>query len=434
MTEDRINIKDTPALARAYLINVAETINSILIPGLEGQARDRAFDCLRTLSRVAAQMKPAIPHEPSEDTIEAAWREGAAYKNFNLEAAALLQQFTAAQAGLSRAFDFAALERFLRAHPLGGPDLRIVEAKMLAGGRSKVTVAVAQEGALNLPRDLIIRQDWSESAVGRSVIAEYELLQALHDRGIKVPRPLLMSTEKAQGITPYIVVTRSSGKPYGDSPRVLPPSEQPLLELAAEIGRVHALDTDAFAGFAGITERDNTPEQLRASLAVYRSTIARLGYPHSHLIGAVLGWLEKNVERAAGGPKSIVHGDLGVHNSLYENGELRVILDWELSHIGSPAYDLGYLRNAVTDDAMWARFMAAYSAAGGPHVAPFLVDFYHLFVGVWFYQLFLQSKAALSTGVLHDITIVAATADILPPAMEGLARSFKRAVETYGFG
>jgi hypothetical protein len=46
--------------------------------------------------------------------------------------------------------------------------------------------------------------------------------------------------------------------------------------------------------------------------------------------------------------------------------------------------------------------------------------------------LFLQSKAALSAGVLHDITIVAATADILPPAMEGLARSFKRSVETYG--
>ncbi|MET0660382.1 MAG: phosphotransferase [Steroidobacteraceae bacterium] len=418
----------TPQLTRAYLIQVAEAIQR-LMPHLAAAGHGPAEDFLRVLSRIATQMgleaSDGGAGTPSIEGDDAA-SEGKAFCEFNALSRTLLSEVLAASSGAVRPFDAPLLERFLQDHPLGGPQLRIEDARMLAGGRSKITALVTQTGARDLPHEMIFRQDWSSSVVGTSVLGEFELLKQLHARHIAVPKPLLMNAQREGTAKPYILVGRCVGKPYGDDQRTLPPTEKPLLQLAEQLGRLQAIDPDVFLATPEIKLRDYTLEQLRETLAKYTAVVQQLGRPRSALAHAVISWLEENAERAASGPRSLVHGDLGFHNSLCQGDELIAILDWELSHVGPAAYDLGYLRNAIVDDAQWSRFVQVYRAAGGLDVEPFLIDYFHLFGCIWFYQLVLQAQAGLIAGVIRDITVATACADILPAIMERMATSFER--------
>jgi aminoglycoside phosphotransferase (APT) family kinase protein len=40
---------------------------------------------------------------------------------------------------------------------------------------------------------------------------------------------------------------------------------------------------------------------------------------------------------------TLVHGDYRIGNCLNEHGRITAILDWELSYLGDPRYDLGYI-------------------------------------------------------------------------------------------
>ena len=40
---------------------------------------------------------------------------------------------------------------------------------------------------------------------------------------------------------------------------------------------------------------------------------------------------------------SLVHGDYRIGNCLVDDGRISAILDWELSHVGDPRFDLGYM-------------------------------------------------------------------------------------------
>ena len=51
---------------------------------------------------------------------------------------------------------------------------------------------------------------------------------------------------------------------------------------------------------------------------------------------------------------------------LARDGHLAAVVDWELSHEGDPAEDLGYCRLMLANDLLpWSEFVAAYIDAGG---------------------------------------------------------------------
>lgn len=57
---------------------------------------------------------------------------------------------------------------------------------------------------------------------------------------------------------------------------------------------------------------------------------------------AVLEDLERNPPRTTG-PATPVHGDPKHGNCLWDNGRLTALLDWEITQIGEPMLDLGYI-------------------------------------------------------------------------------------------
>ena len=431
----KLNTIITADVAKTYLINVAETLNNIVLPQLEGQARARANDCLRVVSRLISDstLSPKtlelLSREVANATVDENSRalfEGDAIENANAEGVAHLDAIKAAPPAATRSFDHTTLEAYLRKHPLGGDKLRITNSRLAAGGRSKITVLVSQQGAKSLPEDFVVRQDWANSPTGKPVSLEFELLRRLHSEGVKVPQPLLLEKSAVVAGNPFMMVSRQPGAPSGDHFMSLPKSERPLMQIAEQLGRIHGMATAEFERMPGIVETNYTAAQLRTNLAAYVATIAKHDTAKSPLIARACAWLDKNADRIATAPRTLVHGDFGFHNSLVDGDELSVILDWELAHVGNPAYDLGYLRHSVTDNAVWARFMQHYKKGGGPEFEADFVDYFTLFTGIWYHQIQLHTRSFLISGAVQDMEITALCAEFAPMVLASISRTLHR--------
>jgi len=406
-----------PKVAGAYIKNVADSLMR-LMPSVDENARANLEESIRTLLRTSVHLDPAaygidfsIDDQASEAFAICALEDVV----IKLLAGSGLAE--AASGG--RGFDEAALLAYLRSHPLGGDATEIVKARLLAGGRSKQTVLLELKGTRNLPAELVVRRDWASSVTGTSVVSEFELLRVLHARGIKVPKPVLLESGSAALGSPFIIVTRLSGKALGD-PFTPPLSTGPVFDLAEQLGKIHSLDAILFEGLPGIPEQNVTTGQLREKLAVYAAVIAQLGAP-SATIDLALEWLGRHVDNVEC-DKRLVHADLGFHNLLCDGEELGAILDWELAHVGNPALDLGYLRSVVTQKLEWNEFLAAYHAAGGPDIPAKTIDFFTLFASIWLYQLLLQARAAIAGRHIADVEIAHVCAHFIPALLARISR------------
>jgi aminoglycoside phosphotransferase (APT) family kinase protein len=407
----------------SYLLNVVAALRDRILPELSGGASDRLQECMTIIARVVHQLQAehAPPAEAMADNV--ALLEGArqdlAEESFELLQAGLKNQLPGED---SRTFNQDNLERFLRQHKLGGPATRVTKAVVLAGGRSKQTVLVEQDGAAGLPAQLVIRQDWSSAVTGTSVVTEFELLSRIALAGLKVPQPLILEPGSAALGSPFLVMQRMPGKQLGDIFHPVP-SENLAFDLARQLGRLHSLPVEAFDAL-GVPTMAFSHEQLRADLAGFREIHATIG-SNSRTVAIALDWLEANIN-TVDGARSLVHNDLGCHNFLIESEALTAVLDWELAHIGNPAADLGYIRDFVAKMTSWDRFMAVYAQAGGPKISAATIDFYTLWCGVRLFSLLMRARAGVVMGLVKDTEITYACAHFIPQQHHLITRALRR--------
>ena len=415
-----MNPQDAPAL-KALLMIVAQTIQHEGLPHLGDDQQGRVRHALQILARVAAQLETDAA--PPTDTAQA---EGARRQQDDARGAALIERLlggtTAAPA--ARGVDAARVQAYLQRHPLGGEAVRVASARTLPGGRSKQTILVTQHGARELPMHLVIRQDWAGSVTGTTVAGEFEVLGRLFNAGIRVPRPLFVEPDAQALGAPFIVVERRAGRSRSHQYQA-PEAAACALQLADQLGRVHALDPALFEGLPGIDERGTGTAPLQAQLAGFRAVIDKLQQPPSALVNAALTGLEATVHHVTG-PRTLVHGDVSFHNCLCEGDDLTAVLDWEMTHLGNPALDLGYLRVAIERAVPWDDFMQRYRAAGGPALAGVTIDWYSLYGIVWFHHMVLQARAGIAMGVVQDIEVATVCADVGPQALALMAPALAR--------
>ncbi|MGV0715558.1 phosphotransferase family protein [Mycolicibacterium sp. XJ662] len=407
--------------ARAYLLNVADTLGRAIIPALDGAALSRANDCKTILARLAVRL--TAPNDGARQSLQALAEldsllgrdaveaDGAVLDAEEAVATKVRGSVATSDNGGQRNFDRDGLERFLRADSMGGEATAIVEAQPLAGGRSKQTVLLRQKGAAALPEYFVLRQDWANSVVGTSVTPEFEVLRRVHAAGLRVPEPFLLeASDEALG-APFLLVGRIDGHIEGDvfDP---PPSEALALQFAEQLGRQHALGDGPFDGLHGIVERSFTPDQLRGELETFEATIAQLGEPNA-TVAAALDWTRRHIDDVVG-PRVLVHGDLGFHNFLVHDGSLSAVLDWELAHLGHPAEDLGYVQGWARKMLPWEQFVTAYHHAGGPQSSQVALDFYTLWASLRLYSMLLQARAAIVSGALIDCEVTLCVVDYVP--------------------
>ena len=180
------------------------------------------------------------------------------------------------------------------------------------------------------------------------VLREYRVVDALQAGDVPVPRTVAASEDGVMGC-PFYVMERLDGDVmrfseldrFGDADARRGIGEEMVDTLAA----IHTVDYEAvglddFGTPEGFTERqvDRWTEQFEWA---FEETTSEREVPEIERIG---DWLAENVPEDPA--HTLVHGDYKLDNVIFAPGtppEIAGVLDWEMSTLGDPLCDLGWL-------------------------------------------------------------------------------------------
>jgi len=255
------------------------------------------------------------------------------------------------------------LTEIVRASGLFGPTPKIVAITEIPGGFNKITAgfAVVHDGVRD---ELIMRRNALPNPTGFSVVDEFPLLKSVWKAGgVPIAEPLMLESDPAVLGSPFIVVRRMPGSTNVDNWRDDAQRGRTLAqELARALARLHCIDV---ATFMPPGERIRpTHEYVAEEVDRWHQRSLRWRVRPSPAIDAGFAWMRNNLPLSDRKPV-LVHGDVGFHNMLMEDGRLTALLDWEFAHIGDPMEDLNYCRPFVANVCDWEVFMETYRDAGG---------------------------------------------------------------------
>lgn len=247
---------------------------------------------------------------------------------------------------------------------------RVENLHRLSGGASRETWSFDFVGEAGPTRPLVLRRDpgttsgWSERST------EYALLAAAGAAGVPVP-PVRLLLRPEDGLGEGFVMDRIEGETIPR--RILRDDTYAGVRphLAAQCGAIAAhIHAVAPADLPDLPVQDG-----RSQVAFYRNALDAFGEPHPAFeLG--LRWLDDHAPPTPEVP-TLVHGDLRNGNFIVGPEGIRAVLDWELSHLGDPVEDLGWLCVRAWrfgTDRLVGGFgdlpdlLAAYRAAGGAPV------------------------------------------------------------------
>jgi len=183
------------------------------------------------------------------------------------------------------------------------------------------------------------------------VYRQAPLLRALGRSGLPVPEVPWAFEENPWFETPFIVMQRLPGSvffvwnPLPSFSRERAESESLWHQCIEQLPAIHAFDwRTELAGW-------DAPETLGNNVSRWRRIYAQaLDTEWAAAAQRVEELLLKTLPD--GEPLGLFHGDYQPGNVLYEDNQLRAIIDWELSGIGAQLLDVGLLM-LVCDRANW---------------------------------------------------------------------------------
>jgi aminoglycoside phosphotransferase (APT) family kinase protein len=256
------------------------------------------------------------------------------------------------------------LEAFLDAHGIGEGRL---EAERIGEGHSNITFLVRRGDARVVLRRPP-RPPLPPSA--HDVLREARLLKSLEGTPVRVPTVIAVGDDESVLGVPFYVMEEIHGSVLASAiPRALDTAEErrrTAEELVDALVELHEVDWRA-CGLEGYGKPTGYLErQVRRFTGLWEHNKTR-ELPVVQELGE---WLGANMPES---PEStIVHGDYRLGNVMMADtapAELVAIFDWELSTIGDPLADVGYL--TVTwvepddpEDTMFANLNAVTRAGG----------------------------------------------------------------------
>lgn len=226
----------------------------------------------------------------------------------------------------------------------GLPDGPITGVERLAGGTQNVLVRFLRDG-----RPYVLRRgpEHLRPTSNDAMRREMRVLTAL--RGSDVPHPEVLATSPDGDVAFYVMTAVEGFNPSIGLPAL----------HAGDAAVRHAMGlaaVDAIAALGGVDHVAvglgdlGKPEgflerQVPRWLAELESYAKHDGYPGPDIphLDEVAAWLEAN--RPAPAPPGLLHGDFHLANLLfrYDGPALAAVVDWEMSTVGDPLLDLGWL-------------------------------------------------------------------------------------------
>jgi aminoglycoside phosphotransferase (APT) family kinase protein len=198
----------------------------------------------------------------------------------------------------------------------------ISEPLLLPGGASKEAWAVDAGG-----EPLLVRRAGG-GVIHRHTLSlrhEFEVLQAAHEAGVSVPRPVAY-IEDLDGREAF-VMERLEGETIGRRIVRGPVPHGLPVQMAEELAKIHALPPERL------------PFLEQATIDRLVAELDDVDEPHP-AIELGLWWLRE--QRPPPREPVVVHGDFRIGNLVVDENGLVGVLDWEFAHLDDPVRDLAF--------------------------------------------------------------------------------------------
>ena len=338
---------------------IADQIPSLIDHGKDNHANAKLNDLIKCKEHYLASLDPDILHGSAM-----VFRGGTIDRSNNKAERPVV--------------DTARLESYLKNRFENYPDLSVTRCQMIVGGFSKTTVMFDVCWTKNAePERMFMRKDLPVLFMDKTVHNEYPLLESLYKAGLSVPEPYWLESDAGIFDGAFYVMKAIPGSSDVSSWSEHAPSVSE--QLAKILATLHSYDAGQVLDSFAI---ENAGIAMEKEIEFWRKLYARRRSKRHPLIELVLAWLDRNIpEELYSRPARIVHGDVGFHNLMVDNGKVTALLDWEFAHAGDPSEDLLYIKPFVEQFGLWDEFYKSYQAAGGISASTECENF----VKVWSY-------------------------------------------------
>jgi aminoglycoside phosphotransferase (APT) family kinase protein len=313
--------------------------------------------------------------------------------------------------------------------------------EVISGGRSNLTYAVTSSAG-----ELVLRRPPLRAVrpTAHDMVREYRVLTALAGTAVPVPATVHLCTDPDVLGAPFYLMERVSGviargslpPGYAEEPAERAAVAHGLLDVLADL---HAV-SPAEVGLADFGRPDGYRErQLRRWVGEWEA-LRDQERPDLDRLAADLATAVPD-----GASGSIVHGDYRLDNVVLHPerpGEVRAVLDWEMSTLGDPLADLGLLLvywRQGKDDRLGGTAIPSVTALPGFPSRRQVADRYAERTGrdisplPWYVAFGFFKLAVVVVGILARQRAGAMTGDVasgVAATIDGLVAGGRRALDT----
>ncbi len=172
---------------------------------------------------------------------------------------------------------------------------------------------------------------------------QFTVLRALKGSTVRVPRALWLEDVGDVLGRPFFVMERVPGTVYEmeapQSPEVSAASVKRMCEgMAEQLAAIHTVDIAA----ADLESLDDGHTHLDREIEHWSAEMARVKRGTLPALERLLGEL-KDSQPQPSPEMTLVHGDAKPGNFAFVGDEVSAVFDWELTTVGDPMTDIGYL-------------------------------------------------------------------------------------------
>ncbi len=250
----------------------------------------------------------------------------------------------------------------------GDQGLTVAGLRRLTGGASRETWAFDAVRGSGERAALILRRDPPGTERPGGMSNEAAALRAAASAGVPEPELFVNSDDPAVLGSAFMIMERVEGETIARrilrDPEYAKARETLAFRCGEILARIHSIPTADVPGLPVLDQLANCEQGLRD-----------LDEPHP-VLELGLRWLKVHAPPASTG-RTVVHGDFRNGNLIIGEDGVRGVLDWEITHIGDPAEDLGWLcvkawrfgaPAPVGGFGSYEQLLEGYRAGGGRHI------------------------------------------------------------------
>ena len=204
-------------------------------------------------------------------------------------------------------------------------------------------------------RELVVRRPPPGETADRAhdVLREYRVIDALQDTDVRVPTTVLACEDHDVIGSDFYAMEREAGDVLRDEEpdRFGNPDARERIghELVDRLVELHRVDYDAVGlehGDFGYPPEFTQRQVRRWSEQLTWAFEVTADEREIEALYDVMSWLYDNVPEDDTYPSTLVHGDYKLDNVMFapgEDPEVAAIFDWEMSTLGDPFTDLGWM-------------------------------------------------------------------------------------------